>query len=409
MTENRIEPPTTVTDRKTELSKESEMDMLDTPMTTAFAQDAEVGRLVLSGIVKEFASASSSFRAVDDLGLEIEPGEFITLLGPSGCGKTTTLRMIAGFEEPTRGHIHLDGEDIVVQPPNKRPMAMVFQSYALFPHLSVRENVSYGLKLRKMAASQLTEEVDLALTSMNLLGLADRAPNQLSGGQQQRVALARAMVMKPKVLLFDEPLSNLDAKLRVQMRLEIRRLQKRLGITSVYVTHDQSEAMSMSDRIVVMNAGRIEQAATPDEIYRHPQSVFVADFIGRANFLDAEALDVRVDEQGRARATVMVLGRHVEVPAHPDCRKGGQVTLLVRPESMRVAPVSVEAPKDDVVGDHGRVLSVVFYGENVEYEVESEYGTVIVVVPDPNTESILAEGAAVELNFKSERAWLLPA
>ncbi|WP_093379634.1 ABC transporter ATP-binding protein [Flavimobilis marinus] len=380
-----------------------------TDSTEAFARHADIGRLRLTDIVKEFGQGQQTVRAVDELVLDIEPGEFITLLGPSGCGKTTTLRMIAGFEEPTSGHIFLDDDDIVVEPPNKRPMAMVFQSYALFPHLSVRENVAYGLTLRKMSGAALKEEVDLALTSMNLLGLADRAPNQLSGGQQQRVALARAMVMKPKVLLFDEPLSNLDAKLRVQMRLEIRRLQKRLGITSVYVTHDQTEAMSMSDRIVVMNAGRIEQAATPDEIYRHPASVFVADFIGRANFLDAEAVSVTPRADGHATARVRVLGRDVEVPAHPACVAGAGVTLLVRPESMRLAPVEVASPGDDVLGDHGRVLSVVFYGESVEYEVESEYGTVVVVVPDPSTESILAEGDAVSLSFNSERAWLLPA
>ena len=384
------------------------MDTIATAETESFAAVGEVGRLRLTDLVKEFGTDRATVRAVDDVALEIEPGEFITLLGPSGCGKTTTLRMIAGFEEPTTGHIHLDGEDIVVQPPNKRPMAMVFQSYALFPHLSVRENVAYGLRLRKVPRAQLDEEVDLALTSMNLAALADRAPHQLSGGQQQRVALARAMVMKPKVLLFDEPLSNLDAKLRVQMRLEIRRLQRRLGITSVYVTHDQSEAMSMSDRIVVMNQGRIEQAATPDEIYRRPASVFVADFIGRANFLDAEAVTVVRDEEGGARARVRVLGRDVEVAAHPACEAGAGVTLLVRPESMRVEPVAVTGGGDDVVGDHGRVLSAVFYGENVEYEIETEYGTVVVVVPDPSVGEILAEGAAVTLDFTVSRAWLLP-
>ncbi|MGP7959224.1 ABC transporter ATP-binding protein [Sanguibacter sp. A247] len=389
--------------------KESAMETLATAETEAFAREGEIGRLRLTDIVKEFGQGDGTVRAVDDLELDIEPGEFVTLLGPSGCGKTTTLRMIAGFEEPTSGHIYLDDEDIVVQPPNKRPMAMVFQSYALFPHLSVRENVAYGLKLRRLPADRLAEEVDLALTSMNLLALAGRAPNQLSGGQQQRVALARAMVMKPKVLLFDEPLSNLDAKLRVQMRLEIRRLQKRLGITSVYVTHDQSEAMSMSDRIVVMNQGRIEQAATPDEIYRHPASVFVADFIGRANFLDADAVTVTQGADGRARARVRVLGRDVEVAAHPGCIVGERVTLLVRPESMRIAPVDVTDRAVDVVGDHGRVLSAVFYGEHVEYEVETEYGTVVVVVPDPSTESILAEGDAVTLDFVVHRAWLLPA
>ena len=190
-------------------------------------------------------------------------GEFITLLGPSGCGKTTTLRMIAGFEHPSEGTIGIDGEDIIQLSPDKRPMAMVFQSYALFPHMSVWDNVAYGLRLKRLSKAEIAQEVDYALETMDLVHLADRAPNQLSGGQQQRVALARAMVMKPKVLLFDEPLSNLDAKLRVQMRAEIRRLQQRLGITSIYVTHDQDEAMMLSDRIVIMRGGRIEQVATP--------------------------------------------------------------------------------------------------------------------------------------------------
>ena len=256
------------------------------------------GALQLIDLVKTFGAGDARVTAVDRVNLDIKPGEFITLLGPSGCGKTTTLRMIAGFENATSGKVMLDGEDMVKLPPNKRPMSMVFQSYALFPHLSVRQNVQYGLKLKKMPKQQMDNDVDVALTAMNLTMMADRAPNQLSGGQQQRVALARAMVMKPKVMLFDEPLSNLDAKLRVKMRTEIRRLQRRLGITSIYVTHDQSEAMSLSDRIVVMNAGRIEQIATPEEIYRRPASVFVADFVGRANFVPAEILEKPAVQDG---------------------------------------------------------------------------------------------------------------
>lgn len=375
----------------------------------ALATEQSAGTLSLVDLSKTFASGGQAVHAVDGVNLEIAPGEFITLLGPSGCGKTTTLRMIAGLEDPSGGKVVLDGDNMITVPPNKRPMAMVFQSYALFPHLSVRDNVSYGLRLRKMPAERLTEEVDLALTSMNLMSMADRAPNKLSGGQQQRVALARAMVMKPKVLLFDEPLSNLDAKLRMQMRLEIRRLQKRLGITSVYVTHDQTEAMTMSDRIVVMNGGRIEQAASPDEIYRRPASVFVADFIGRANFLEADVEAIVPVDEGHAEARVRVLGREVSIPAHPDCRVGRPATLVVRPESMRVVPASVLSDADDVTGDHGRVLSAVFYGESVEYEVESEFGAVVVVVPDPNTDSILSEGEPVALTFNTDRAWLLPA
>lgn len=363
----------------------------------------ETGHLQLVDLVKVFSDGGNDVRAVDGVNLDIAPGEFITLLGPSGCGKTTTLRMIAGFEDATSGRVLLDGENMVVVPPNRRPMSMVFQSYALFPHLSVRENVAYGLRLRKVPRAELDEAVEVALASMNLTSMADRAPNQLSGGQQQRVALARAMVVKPKVLLFDEPLSNLDAKLRVKMRTEIRRLQHRMGITSVYVTHDQSEAMAMSDRIVIMNSGHIEQADTPAEIYRHPASVFVADFIGRANFLSAHTLG-RV---GRGTCRVRVLDREVLVPAHERCEASGESVLLIRPESVRIEPVDPGAV--DVGGSIGQIVTRVFYGDNVEYEVETEYGTIVCVVPDPLAEDVLEEGASVEVFFEPEKAWLLPA
>ena len=226
-------------------------------MTIAQTRTADTGRIEISQLVKEFIGRDGPTTAVDHVDLHTEPGEFITLLGPSGCGKTTTLRMVAGFEHPTSGDIRLDGDDMTRLTPDKRPMSMVFQSYALFPHLSVRDNIAFGLKLQRLNAKDMNDAIEGALVSMDLVKLADRAPNQLSGGQQQRVALARAMVMRPKVLLFDEPLSNLDAKLRVQMRTEIRGLQQRLGITALYVTHDQDEAMSLSDRIVVMNKGRI--------------------------------------------------------------------------------------------------------------------------------------------------------
>ncbi len=361
------------------------------------------GQLRLRGLTKEFGTGSDRVMAVDAVDLDIEPGEFVTLLGPSGCGKTTTLRMIAGFEDPTGGEVLLDGSNMIDTPPNKRPMAMVFQSYALFPHLKVRDNVGYGLKIRRTPAADLRNEVDLALESMNLQALANRAPNQLSGGQQQRVALARAMVMKPRVLLFDEPLSNLDAKLRERMRLEIRRLQRHLGITSVYVTHDQAEAMSMSDRIVVMNGGRVEQAASPDIIYRQPSSVFVADFIGRANFLDVERESTPRD--GRAR--IRVLGHSVDVPAHVDAAAAEDVVLLVRPESIRLS--SVERRSGEGLDGHaGRVLFSVFYGDHVEYEVETEHGTITAVVADPNVDAIHQDGEHVEVSFNAERAWLLP-
>ena len=226
-----------------------------------------------------------NFYAVKDTSLDIEPGSFVTLLGPSGCGKTTTLRMIAGFESPDEGEIYLGGEPINALTPNKRDTAMVFQSYALLPHYNIFDNVAYGLKLRKMDKATIKTKVTNILKLVGLEGMEARMTNQLSGGQQQRVALARALVLEPGVLLFDEPLSNLDAKLRVSMRTEIRRIQQEAGITAVYVTHDQSEAMAISDKIIIMEKGIVAQMGSPQEIYYHPKSEFVADFIGEANFL----------------------------------------------------------------------------------------------------------------------------
>jgi len=380
---------TSQTDR-TDSSVQSARDSLAT---------ATPGRVTLRSLRKVYGDDASAAPAVRDVDLDIEPGEFITLLGPSGCGKTTTLRMIAGFETPTAGEIRLDDDLLNKVAPNKRPMAMVFQSYALFPHLSVFDNVAYGLKLKKMPSARVTEEVETALTSMNLGPYRDRAPHQMSGGQQQRVALARALVMRPKVLLFDEPLSNLDAKLRVQMRGEIRRLQRRLGITTVFVTHDQDEAMTMSDRIVVMNVGVIEQVDTPEEIYRHPLSVFVADFIGRANFLD---VDVQGIDDGSAR--VSVLGRQWTVPSHPAVAVDAPVTLLVRPESVRLSPTAERA----VAGSVGRVLSSMFYGESIEYDIETEAGNLVVSVADPHAHETFEPGDFLDVGFEEGRAWLMP-
>ena len=364
------------------------------------------GRLSLVELTKTFSNTVSDVTAVDHINLDIRPGEFITLLGPSGCGKTTTLRMIAGFEDATSGQVMLDGENMVVVPPNRRPMSMVFQSYALFPHLSVRENVAYGLRLRKKSAEEIKEEVDIALAAMNLTAMADRAPSQLSGGQQQRVALARAMVVRPKVLLFDEPLSNLDAKLRVKMRVEIRRMQKRLGISSVYVTHDQSEAMAMSDRIVVMNSGRIEQVDTPEEIYLHPASVFVADFVGRANFVPAQAQEFGEDGMAEIEALGQKIRVHSSEGAKEALREGKETVVLVRPESMRIQPTD-EKPAT-LTGSLGQVVTSIFYGETVEYEIETEFGSLVCVVSDPRAEDLLEEGQYVRLGIEAEKAWLLP-
>ena len=267
------------------------------------------------------------FYAVNDVSLEIKPGSFVTLLGPSGCGKTTTLRMIAGFESPDAGEIYLGDTAINALTPNKRDTAMVFQSYALFPHYNVYDNIAYGLKLRKVPKKEMDERIAKILDLVELTGMEARMTNQLSGGQQQRVALARAMVVEPSVLLFDEPLSNLDAKLRVSMRTEIRRIQQTLGITAVYVTHDQAEAMAISDQIIIMNKGVIAQMGTPEEIYHHPNSEFVADFIGEVNFLTGEVV------QAGDTCTVRIAGHDVAVGNAAGFTVGQECKVVLRPEA----------------------------------------------------------------------------
>lgn len=356
------------------------------------------GRLELKGLVKEFGKGQEVVRAVDNLNLVIEPGEFVTFLGPSGCGKTTTLRMIAGFETPTQGTISLDGSDLNALTPDKRPMGMVFQSYALFPHMTVAENISYGLKIQKLSAEEIQKRVSDVLSSMSLDNLANRAPNQLSGGQQQRVALARAMVVQPKVLLFDEPLSNLDAKLRGQMRSEIRSIQQRLGITSIFVTHDQDEAMSVSDRIVVMRNAVVQQVGTPTEIYRHPNSTFVADFIGRSNFIQVEAVKKSGDS-----AEVTALGSTFTVAAHSDVTSSNS-QLLVRPEAITVS----RSPIAGLISGEGTVSMVIYYGEHVEYTIKTKNGEIVATTTNPLPAEMLKVGESATYSFAAQSSWLLP-
>jgi len=355
----------------------------------------ESATLVLDNLVKTFGRRGE-VRAVNGLSLEIHQGEFVTLLGPSGCGKTTTLRLIAGFEFPTSGQIILDGEAINDLPPNWRPMAMVFQNYALFPHMSVFDNISYGLKVKKQPPDVIRESVEIVMQLMNLVGMGDRMPHQLSGGQQQRVALARALVMQPKVLLFDEPLSNLDAKLRVQMRVEIRRLQQRLGITTIYVTHDQAEAMSMSDRIAVMHDGRIEQVGTPSEIYQQPASLFVADFIGKANFIEST-----VQGQANGQMTLNLFGNPLTLPApQGEFTAGEQVYLIIRPEAVRLSHQE---------GSYaGEVKQAIYLGSIVEYEVETRDQLISVVVYDPQEGDVFEEGSQVFVELPSNAFHVLP-
>ncbi len=350
--------------------------------------------LVLERLTKRFRSPEQQdVVAVDDLSLELAGGSFVTLLGPSGCGKTTTLRMIAGFESPTSGRILLDGKDVSRRTPDRREMGMVFQSYALFPHLSIFENVAYGLRLRRRSGAALTDAVERTLALVNLHGLGRRRPSELSGGQQQRVALARAMAIEPRVLLFDEPLSNLDAKLRLSLRSEIRRIQQQLGITSVYVTHDQAEAMALSDVVVVMNAGRIEQAGPPDEVYRRPATRFVADFIGRANFVTGT---VRSAADGTAEVAVM--GQELRLPAASGHRPGGEATVVVRPESVQVGGGQLR----------GRVRRSTFLGPLVEYELA--VGDQVILATDPEwiVHGLHDTGDEVSWALRPEHAYVLP-
>lgn len=294
---------------------------------------AKQATITLQNLTKEYIShdGGGNFLAVDTINVQINSGEFVTLLGPSGCGKTTTLRMIAGFESTTAGDILLNGERINELTPDKRDSAMVFQSYALFPHYTVFDNVAYGLTNKQMGKAEIKQKVEEMLSLVGLDGLGERFPNQLSGGQQQRVALARALVMEPAILLFDEPLSNLDAKLRIYMRKEIRKIQQRLGITSIYVTHDQAEAMSLSDKIIIMNKGKIEQVGSPLEIYQHPANHFVANFIGNANFIPCTVLAVKDDNH----IQLEILGTVIEIEQiKHGFVAGDKVEAVVRPESV---------------------------------------------------------------------------
>ena len=329
------------------------------------------------------------FYAVKDVSLDIEPGSFVTLLGPSGCGKTTTLRMIAGFESPDEGGIYLGGEKIDELTPDKRDSAMVFQSYALLPHYNIFDNVAYGLKIRKVPKDEIKKKVTDILKLVGLEGMEARMTNQLSGGQQQRVALARALVVEPGVLLFDEPLSNLDAKLRVVMRTEIRRIQQEAGITAVYVTHDQSEAMSISDKIIIMNGGVVAQIGTPTEIYYHPQSEFVADFIGDANFLRGKML-----RHEGSDGVVDVNGTEVKV-ADATVEDGSDTTIVLRPESTVLAeegffPVKVEVS--------------CFMGAYQLYHVMLGDTKLIIHEYNPKNKRIFAAGETAYLSFASENA-----
>ncbi len=330
--------------------------------------------LRLEGVTKRFGGVT----AVDDISFEVPRGSFATLLGPSGCGKTTTLRMIAGFYDPDAGDISLSGRRINDLPAHRRGTAMVFQDYALFPHMTVGDNVGYGLRLARRPKSEIERRVKETLAFVGLAGLGERWPNQLSGGQQQRVAVARALIVEPEILLLDEPLSNLDAKLREQLRWELRALQQRLGMTFVYVTHDQVEALSLSDWIAVMNAGKVEQAGVPWEIYYHPRTAFLADFVGAVNLMPAAVVastgaDVEV-RFGKRHASV-------RAPEGAPLSAGQEVRLCVRPESLGIGPGGGDG--GGALRLPGTVARRAFLGDLMRYWVIVDGREWIVDQPDP--------------------------
>jgi spermidine/putrescine transport system ATP-binding protein len=346
--------------------------------------------VVLHDIRKEFGDLV----AVQRLNLEIASGEFFSIIGPSGCGKTTTLRMIAGFEEPTSGTISVGGRDVTNVRPFRRPVNTVFQSYALFPHLDVYENIAFGLREARRPAAEIRERVEAAIALVQLGGREKARPRQLSGGQQQRVALARAVVNRPEVLLLDEPLGALDLKLRSDMQTELKDLQRVLGITFCYVTHDQSEAFSMSDRVAVMNGGLLEQVGAPEEVYRKPQSAFVADFVGAANQLGATLAARAAD--GRYRAAIAGAGER-GVAGPEGLGEGEDVIVVVRPEDLRIEPPGG-------AGIQATVVDIAFLGAQRTVRLEAP-GVGPMMATTRGTGDALERGAAVTVAWADDDAW----
>ena len=352
----------------------------------------------LEGVCKRFGKAA----AVDDVTLAIREGEFFSLLGPSGCGKTTTLRMIAGFEVPDEGRILLQGDDVTAVFSNRRPVNMVFQQYALFPHMSIYDNVAFGLKVKRVPRREHDGRVKEMLRVVELEGYENRKPRQLSGGQQQRVALARALVNLPAALLLDEPLGALDVKLRKQMQLELKAIQHDLGTTFVYVTHDQEEALAMSDRIAVMNRGRVEQIGSPREIYERPETPFVADFIGSLN-----ALELTVDEIVGGYAVSRVgEDERVVVPVGSDTRAAETVRVAVRPEQVQIEPAESAGGEGGSRLD-GKVAEIVYLGMYTQFHVDTRAGRVVSHRLADETLSRVSVGSRVTLSWPPEHASLL--
>jgi putative spermidine/putrescine transport system ATP-binding protein len=345
----------------------------------------------------EIKNASKVFGGTDavrDFNLEIAKGELVTFLGPSGCGKTTTLRMVAGFEPPSEGQILLDRTDITNRPPNQRNVGMVFQAYALFPNMTVADNVGFGLKIGKKSAEEIKQRTDEMLRLIRMADLGDRYPYQLSGGQQQRVALARALAIRPQVLLLDEPLSALDAKIRVELRYEIRRIQQEMAITTIYVTHDQEEALTISDRVVVMNAGRIEQVGHPSEIYNFPQTAFVASFVGTLNQFRCKVVDA---SKGR-----LALDGQEFITGSPVPASGASVVVMMRPEQMHMGE-----QKDE---NHltGKVESVAFLGSVVRVHLKLGGSVVTLDVLNRRDLKLPKVGDVMTVSFPPDACWVTP-
>ncbi|HTR91567.1 MAG TPA: ABC transporter ATP-binding protein [Trebonia sp.] len=360
----------------------------------------------LAGIYKEFNSHGDVVQAVAGVDLEIGVGEFFSLLGPSGCGKTTTMRMIAGFEEPTRGEVKLYGKSVLGVPPNKRDVNMVFQSYALFPHMSVFENVAFGLRRKGVAKDEVTRRVSEIIETVGLAGREKRRPRELSGGQQQRVALARALVNRPRALLLDEPLGALDLKLRQAMQVELKRIQRDVGITFIYVTHDQGEALTMSDRIAVMNEGRVEQLGSPREIYERPATRFVAGFIGTSNLLSGDIKSV----SGSRAVILSGDGQHIEVPLREGLSSavGSPVELTVRPEKIDLA---LDAAGASGCRLRGTVTEVVYLGTATNYNVLTSTGAEVTVFVQNsnNADDVAARGQDVWLSWEPQHSYVIGA
>ena len=341
-----------------------------------------------------FDNKKQEIYAANHVSLSVKPGELVTLLGPSGCGKTSLLRMVAGFLMPSSGEIYIGNREVSKIPPNKRNVGMMFQSYALFPHLTVYDNVAYGLKLKHMGKQEIRERVKNILQLMQIEDYASRFPNEISGGQQQRVALARAVVTEPSVLLFDEPLSNLDAKLREYMREELRKIQKRVGITSLYVTHDQSEAMAISDQVIIMQSGTIEQAGTAMEIYARPKSKFVAGFIGKANFVKPD----EIHSVSGGRADITLLGKRLTVAASDLCRADEPCVCMVRPEDIKISPEGIFK---------ARIVSKAYFGQYIQHFMEIG-GQEVEQMDFTQMNAALQDGDEISVNFVTDSLRLLP-